>query len=143
MDNAEIILECLRAHGGMSMKRISEKTGIKYATARDAVFQMCEQLILIRNQKWLFTVNTAPRPEENGDYLKAVQTATELESRGLWLRASHNWLNAMMTATFEHNRQVAKVRSDNCAARGAIRCSSYSGINSGKVSDYWQWEVYR
>jgi len=143
MDNDEIILECLRTHGGMSMKRISETTGIKYATARAAVFQMCEQLILIRNQKWLFTVNTAPRPEENEDYLKSVQTATELESKGLWLRASHNWLNAMMTATFEHNRQVAKSNSDKCAARGALRCSRYSGIDSGKISDYWQWEVHQ
>ncbi|TWD32318.1 PerC family transcriptional regulator [Pantoea sp. SJZ147] len=143
MEHDEIILECLRTHGGMSMKRISETTGIKYATARAAVFQMCEQLILIRNQKWLFTVNTAPRPEENEDYLKSVQTATQLESKGLWLRASHNWLNAMMTATFEHNRQVAKANSDKCAARGALRCSRYSGIDSGKISDYWQWEVHQ
>ncbi|WP_210523477.1 PerC family transcriptional regulator [Pantoea ananatis] len=143
MGNAEIILECLRNHGPMTITKICARTGIADAAVRYSVKSLFEQNILSRNKNYTYTLNPSERPSESDEYLEAVKSATELEAKGLWLRASHNWLRAMLLAVFENNRYRAKLNRDKCESKARVRCGNYSGINSGKVSDYWQWEVNR
>lgn len=141
MDNAEIILECLRNHGPMTIKKICMRTGITNAAVRYSVTALYERNILRRNKNYTYALNPGERPSESDDYLEAVKSATELEAKGLWLRASHNWLRAMLFASFENNRYRAKLNRDKCESKARVRCGNYSGINNGRLNDYWQLEV--
>lgn len=143
MDNVEIILNCLREHGSMTITKISAKTGLSNAAVRYSVTSLYEQHVLSRNKNYTYSLTPYERPSENAGYLEAVKTATELQARGLWQRASHNWLRAMVLAKFDDNRQNAKVSRDKCMSRAKMRCGHYGGIASGKVSDAGLWELNR
>lgn len=127
------ILELIARNGPLKVRELCKLTGLHETSVKRFIKPLFTRGNLKRSSDWSYSINTAPLPVESEKYTHLAKQATELESKGFWLRATQVWREAMLVAKFDSSRNEAKENCDRCAVRGSFNCGSYGGLDTGRI----------
>lgn len=127
------ILELIARNGPLKVRELCKLTGLHETSVKRFIKPLFTRGNLKRSSDWSYSINTAPLPVESEKYTHLVKQATELESKGFWLRATQVWCQAMLVARFDASRNAAKENCDRCAVKGSLNCGNYGGLDTGRI----------
>lgn len=129
------ILDLIASNGPLKVRELCKLTGLHETSVKRFIKPLFTRGNLKRSSDWSYSINTAPLPVESEKYTHLAKQATELESKGFWLRATQVWRQAMLVAKFDASRNEAKENCDRCAVRGSFNCGSYGGLDTGRIGE--------
>lgn len=129
------ILELIAHNGPLKVRELCKLTGLHETSVKRFIKPLFTRGNLKHSSDWSYSINTAPLPVESEKYTHLAMQATELESKGFWLRATQVWREAMLVAKFDASRNEAKENCDRCAVRGSFNCGSYGGLDTGRIGE--------
>lgn len=135
VNHESTILELIARNGPLKVRELCKLTGLHETSAKRFIKPLFTRGNLKRSTDWSYSINTAPLPVESEKYTHLAKQATELESKGFWLRAAQVWREAMLVAKFDASRNEAKENCDRCAVRGSFNCGSYGGLDTGRIGE--------
>jgi len=127
------ILELITRNGPLKVRELCKLTGLHETSVKRFIKPLFTKGLLKRASDWSYSINTDPLPVESEKYSRMVQQATELESKGFWLRAARVWREVMLVAKFDGSRNAAKENCDRCAVKGSLNCGNYGGLDTGRI----------
>ncbi|WP_418162839.1 PerC family transcriptional regulator [Pantoea vagans] len=133
VDHELTILELIARNGPLKVRELCKLTGLHETSVKRFIKPLFTRGNLKRSSDWSYSINTAPLPVESEKYTHLAKQATELESKGLWLRAAQVWREAMLVAKFDASRNEVKENCDRCAMKGSLNCGSYGGLDTGRI----------
>ncbi len=133
INHESTILELIARNGPLKVRELCQLTGLHETSVKRFIKPLFTRGNLKRSSDWSYSINTAPLPVESEKYTHLAKQATELESKGFWLRATQVWRQAMLVAKFDASRNEAKENCDRCAVRGSFNCGSYGGLDTGRI----------
>jgi len=135
INHESTILELIARNGPLKVRELCKLTGLHETSVKRFIKPLFTRGNLKRSSDWSYSINTAPLPVESEKYTYLTKQATELESKGFWLRAARVWREAMLVAKFDASRNEAKENCDRCAVRGSFNCGSYGGLDTGRIGE--------
>ncbi|MDH2066870.1 hypothetical protein [Pantoea sp. GD03673] len=136
MINHELkILDLITRNGPLKVRDLCKLTGLHETSVKRVIKPLFIRGNLRRSSDWSYSINTVPSPTESEKYSHLAKQATELESKGFWLRAAQVWREAVLVGRFDASRNEAKENCDRCAVRGSLNCGSYSGLDTGRIGE--------
>lgn len=135
VNHESTILELIARNGPLKVRELCKLTGLHETSVKRFIKPLFTRGNLKRSSDWSYSINTAPLPAESERYTHLAKQATELESKGFWLRATQVWRQAMLVAKFDASRNEAKENCDRCAVRGSFNCGSYGGLDTGRIGE--------
>lgn len=129
------ILELITRNGPLKVRDLCKLTGLHETSVKRFIKPLFTRGNLKRSSDWSYSINTDPLPVESEKYTHLAKQATELESKGFWLRAARVWREAMLAAKFDASRNEAKENCDRCAAEDSLNCGSYGGLDTGRIGE--------
>ncbi|MEN4712084.1 PerC family transcriptional regulator [Pantoea agglomerans] len=127
------ILELITRNGPLKVRELCKLTGLHETSVKRFIKPLFTKGLLKRASDWSYSINTDPMPVESERYSHKAKQASELESKGFWLRAAQVWREAMLVAKFDASRNEAKENCDRCAVKGSLNCGSYGGLDTGRI----------
>ncbi|TPE15878.1 PerC family transcriptional regulator [Pantoea vagans] len=135
INHESTILELIARNGPLKVRELCQLTGLHETSVKRFIKPLFTRGNLKCSSDWSYSINTAPLPVESEKYTHLAKQATELESKGFWLRATQVWRQAMLVAKFDASRNEAKENCDRCAVRGSFNCGSYGGLDTGRIGE--------
>lgn len=135
INHESTILELIARNGPLKVRELCKLTGLHETSVKRFIKPLFTRGNLKRSSDWSYSINTAPLPVESEKYTHLAKQATELESKGFWLRATQVWRQAMLVAKFDASRNEAKENCDRFAVRGSFNCGSYGGLDTGRIGE--------
>lgn len=127
------ILELITRNGPLKVRELCKLMGLHETSVKRFIKPLFTKGLLKRASDWSYSINTDPLPVESEKFARLAKQASELETKGFWLRAAQVWREAMLVAKFDASRNEAKENCDRCAAEGSMNCGSYGGLDTGRI----------